>query len=57
MMYFQSQESNAFQIALSRTPQQFGITKEKLESLQNLGIAAHPQTVKVPLRRKIVDPI
>ena len=47
MMYSQSQVSNAFQIALSRTPQQFGITKEKLESLQNLGIAAHPQTVKV----------
>ena len=46
MMYFQSQESNAFQIALSRTLQQLGITKEGLESLRNLGIAAHPQTVK-----------
>ena len=41
-MYSQSQESNAFQIALSRS-----ITKEGLESLRNLGIAAHPQTVKV----------
>ena len=46
MMYSQSQKSNAFQIAISRTLQQFGITKEGLESLQNLGIAAHPQTVK-----------
>ena len=44
-MYSQSQKSNAFQIALSRTLQQFGITKEGLESLRNLGIAAHPQTV------------
>ena len=47
MMYSQSQKSNAFQIALSRTPQQFGITKEGLESLRTLGIAAHPRTVKV----------
>ena len=47
MMYSQSQKSNAFQVALSRTLQQFGITKQGLESLRNLGIAAHPQTVKV----------
>ena len=47
MMYSQSQKSNAFQIALSRTLQQFGITKKGFESLRNLGIAAHPQTVKV----------
>ena len=33
-------------VNISRTLQQFGITKEGLESLQNLGIAAHPQTVK-----------
>ena len=47
MMYSQSQKSNAFQIALSRTLQQFGVTKQGLESLRNLGIAAHPQTVKL----------
>ena len=47
MMYSQSQKSYAFQIALSRTLQQFGITKEGLESLWILGIAAHPETVKV----------
>ena len=47
MMYSQSQKSNIFQIALSQTLQQFGITKERLECLRNLGIAAHPQTVKV----------
>ena len=31
MMYSQSQKSNAFQVALSRTLQQFGITKQRLE--------------------------
>ena len=44
MMYSQSQKSNAFQIALSRILEQFGITKRGLESLRNVG--AHPQTVK-----------
>lgn len=47
MMYSQSQKSNTFQVALSRILQQFGITKQGLESLRNLGIAAHPQTIKV----------
>ena len=44
-MYSQSQKSNAFQIALSRTLQKFGITKEGLESFRNLGIADYPQIV------------
>ena len=46
MVYSQSQRSNSFQAALSRTLQQFGITEQGLQSLQNLGIAAHPRTVK-----------
>ena len=46
MIYSQSQRSNAFQVALSRTLQQFGITEQGLQSLRNLGIAAHPHTVK-----------
>ena len=45
MMYSQSQRSNAFQVALSRTIQQFGITEQGLQSLRNFGIAAHPHTV------------
>ena len=46
MIYLQSQRSNAFQAAFSRTLQQFGITEQGLQSLRNLGIAAHPHTVK-----------
>ena len=46
MVYSQSQRSNSFQVALSRTLQQFGITEQGLQSLRNLGIAAHPHTVK-----------
>ena len=46
MIYSQSQKANSFQVALCRTLQQFGISKQGLESLRNLGITAHPQTVK-----------
>ena len=46
MVYSQSQRSNSFQVALSRTLQQFGISEQALQSLRNLGIAAHPHTVK-----------
>ena len=46
MIYSQSQRSNAFQVALSQTLQQFGITEQALQSLRNLGIAAHWHTVK-----------
>ena len=46
MMYSQSQKCNLFQIALSRILQQFGISNEGIESLRNLGIAAHPQTIR-----------
>ena len=46
MLYGQSQRCNWFQVALSRTLQQFGITERGLASLMNLGIAAHPHTVK-----------
>ena len=46
MVYSQSQRSNSFQVALSRTLQQFGISEKGLQSLRNLGIAAHPHTVK-----------
>ena len=50
MMYSLSQKANWFQIALSRTLQQFGITERGLASLKNLGIAAHPHTVKAAAR-------
>ena len=53
-MYSQSQKSNAFQIALSRTLQKFGITKEGLESLRNLGIADYPQTVNKSFNKIII---
>ena len=50
MVYSQSQRCNSFQIALSRTLQQFGISEKGLESLRNLGITAHPRTVKTQSR-------
>ena len=50
MLYSQSQKCNSFQVALSRTLQQFGISNKGLESLRNLGIAAHPRTVKILTR-------
>ena len=46
MVYSQSQRSNSFQVALTRTLQQFGISEQGLQSLRNLGIAAHPHTIK-----------
>ena len=46
MMYSQSQKCNLFQVALSRILQQFGISNEGIESLRNLSIAAHPQTIR-----------
>ena len=46
MMYSLSQRSNWFQVTLGRTLQQFGINERGLESLRNLGVAAHPRTVK-----------
>ena len=46
MMYGQSQKANYFQVSLSRTLQEFGINEQGLASLKNLGIAAHPRTVK-----------
>ena len=47
MLYSQSQKCNLFQVALSRTLQQFGISSKGLKSLRNLGSAAHPRTVKI----------
>ena len=46
LIYGQSQKANSFQVALSRTLRQFGISEQGLMSLRNLGIAAHPHTVK-----------
>ena len=46
MMYSQSQKANWFQVTLARTLQQFGISDQGLASLRNLGVAAHPRTVK-----------
>ena len=50
MIYGQSQRANWFQVALSRTLKQFGISEEGLIALRNLGIAAHPHTVKSALK-------
>ena len=50
MIYGQSQKANWFQVAQSRTLKQFGISEEGLIALRNLGIAAHPHTVKSALK-------
>ena len=50
IVYGQSQRANWFQVALSRTLKQFGISEEGLIALRNLGIAAHPHTVKSALK-------
>ena len=55
MIYSQSQRSNAFQVALSRTLQQFGISEQGLQSLRNLGIAAHPHTVKAKAKLSLAS--
>ena len=46
MIYGQSQKCNWFQVALSRTLSQYSISEFGLASLRNLGIAAHPRTIK-----------
>ena len=46
MVFGQPQKANWFQVALSRTLSQYGISDYGLASLRNLGIAAHPRTVK-----------
>ena len=46
MVYSKSQKSNSFQVALSRILLQFGISQQGLESLKNLGITAHPETIR-----------
>ena len=50
MIYSRSQKNNWFQITLARTLKQFCITDEGLASLRNLGLAAHPHTVKIASR-------
>ena len=47
MIYSHSQRANWFQVTLARTLQQFGISDQGLASLRNLGVAAHPRTVKL----------
>ena len=47
MLYSHSQKCNSFQVALSRTLQQFRISNKGLESFTNLSVAAHPRTVKI----------
>ena len=46
LIYGQSQKANSFQVALSTTLRQFGLSEQGLMSLRNLGIAAHPHTIK-----------
>ena len=49
MIYSQSQRANWFQVSLARTLQQFGISQQGLASLRNLGIVAHPRTIKASM--------
>ena len=49
MMYSKSQRANWFQVSLARSLQQFGISQQGLASLRNLGIVAHPRTMKATI--------
>ena len=49
MMYSQSQQANWFQVSLARKLKQFAISQQGLASLRNLGIVAHPQTIKASI--------
>ena len=49
MMYSKSQRANWFQVSLARSLQQFGISQQGLASLRNLGIVAHPRTMKASI--------
>ena len=44
-MYGQSQQANWFQIATARTLKGLGISSRGVETLRNMGLAAHPNTV------------
>ena len=55
MMYSQSQRANWFQVSLARTLKQFGISQQGLASLRNLGIVAHPQTIKASIAASSVS--
>ena len=46
MMCSQSQKANWFQVTLARALQEFGISDQGLASLRNIGVAAHPRTLK-----------
>ena len=49
IMYSSSQRANWLQLSLARTLQQFGISYQGLASLRNLGIVAHPRTMKASM--------
>ena len=46
MLFGQSQKSNWFQVAPSRTLSQYGVSEFELAAVRNLGTAARPRTVK-----------
>ncbi len=45
MMYGQSQQANWYQVALARTLKGLGVSTKGIETLHNIGVAAHPITV------------
>ena len=45
LMYGQSQQCNWFQVANARTLKGLGISSKGVETLRNMGLAAHPNTV------------
>ena len=46
LLYGLSQRNNWFQVALARTLTEHGISEHGLASLKNVGVSAHPRTVK-----------
>lgn len=51
MMYGQSQQANWYQVALARTLKGLGVSNRGIETLRNIGVAAHPITVSNTTKR------
>ena len=51
MMYGQSQQANWYQVALARTLRGLDVSNRGIETLRNIGVAAHPMTVSNTTKR------
>ena len=55
LMYGQSQQANWFQVATARTLKGLGISSRGVETLRNMGLAAHPNTVSSATKKSFSE--